>query len=81
MKVKLNKNTQIEFPCLMKTDLGQIVLVRPDDFIINPSTEYSCSVVYDETNESNVFIGTNWVVSDISKYTFLPKGYKITIKN
>lgn len=33
MKIKLNKNLQKEFPCLMQSDLEQILLVRSSKFL------------------------------------------------
>ena len=81
MKVKLNKNVQEEFPCLMSSDLGQILLVRSSKFN-EQGTVYNCCVVYDATDtRTNLYIGTTWETKNISKYSFLPKGYKITITN
>lgn len=77
MTIRIDNDLEKEFPCLMKNNIGQILLVQ---ITRKPESPYQTTVIAN-TDGSFFDVGETLGKTALNDLHFLPKGYKVTIEN
>lgn len=80
MKITIKNSIIQDFPCLMKNNLGQILLVIKTHGFLDPIHFYTRTIIANLDN-SFVNVGSSVSKEGVDDLHFLPKGYKVTIEN